>query len=134
MVNHDTGATGAGANNRLLPVVGLSEPSQWRSLGFVDPAEVGVRSNWSPVVLSGADDRVYAQASRMGALYALDVVGHLRRFPDNPDRLVDLIGEIVAAGRWTAVEIGFVSALAEYLADARIWVTAADVVDLRRTV
>jgi hypothetical protein len=101
----------------------------WRELGFVDGG-----CSWAPLRVPEAEQaRRHGEACRIGALYALDAIGHLKRFPHNPDRLVDLLRHMVLAGRWSAVEIGFAFALSDYLARGRITVAEDfEVVDLRR--
>lgn len=126
MSDHDTGAT--------APEPELGEQREWRALGFVDAERDGPARNWAPLVFAGAeDDRRYGMACRVGRLHALEVIRHLRRFPGHSDRFVELIAEIVRSGRWTAIEIGMVAAIAEYIAEERVWLTPGfEVVDLRR--
>jgi hypothetical protein len=105
----------------------------WLAMGFVEAKDGEVASSWAPLELSAADERRrYAEACWVGMGYAVDAIAHLKAFPDNPRRFVDLTRELVARGRWTAVEIGFFSALASYLAEGRIQLARGfEVVDLR---
>jgi hypothetical protein len=130
MVSTEIGGAGA----VTIDAPSERENSAWGTLGFVRTRDGQIASNWRPAELPAeGDDGRSALACRIGRLYGLDAIGHLQRHALSADRLVDAIAAMVAGGRWTAVEIGFVSALAEYIADRRVHIAEGfEVVDLRR--
>lgn len=111
-----------------------AEASGWREFGFVQVEGRTVVSSWSPLILPEHErERRYSEANRIGSGYAVDLVGHIKRYPDRADRLVEVMREMVAAGDWGGVEIGFCSALAGYIAEGRVQHSADFVIiDLRR--
>ena len=92
----------------------LSQERDWREMGFTSGEKYGEDNAayyWNPAQITGNDVIAYSAKSRLGSSYALDLIGHMRRFPgDTP--FSDVMKEIVKRGQWTALEIGFFETLA----------------------
>ena len=94
----------------------------WRNLDFVKSGEGMKTDAWAPPTISVTDDgqaKGYATANDIGALYALQLVAHMRDFPDMDAKsaLLHVLADMVKHGQWEGVEIGFASGLADILVD-----------------
>ena len=105
------------------------EENDWLELPFVRAEGKRVLSNWAPVDIPVDDKkRGYGDQCAVGARYAMELIGFLRRYSaldPSGQCLVDLAKEMVQRGKWTGVEIGFFSALGEYLTDGKIAVAVS---------
>ncbi len=106
----------------------LDEDDSWRNMGFVYCQDAVPVVQWPPVELSGQDkDLIRGAACVIGSHCALDLIGHIKRHSENHDgdRLLCVAQEIVKRGEWGGFEIGFFSALGNFMARGRV-ITSAE--------
>jgi len=106
----------------------LDEDFDWRNMSFVRCQDTKTTIQWPPVELTGEDkDLVRGAACTIGNRCALDLIGHIKSHSKNygGDRLLDVAREIVKRGEWGGLEIGFFSALGNFMARGRV-PTSAD--------
>ncbi len=106
----------------------LDEDFDWESMSFVRFQGDKAVIQWPPVELTGQDkDLVRGAACVIGNHCALDLIGHIKSHSRNfgGDRLLDIAQEIVKRGEWGGLEIGFFSALGNFIARGRVRTSAA---------
>ncbi len=106
----------------------LDEDFDWRNMSFVRCQNTKTAILWPPVELTGEDGGlVRGAACTIGNHCALDLIGHIKSHSKHygGDRLLGIAQEIVKRGEWGGLEIGFFSALGNFIARGRI-PTSAD--------
>ena len=98
------------------------EGEDFLALPFVTAA-----SQWSPSGVSNEkvdSGHAYCAEQALGAYYAAELVGHLRRFgptiADPAEHLAEIIAEMVERRQFGPVERAFITGLAEFIAHGRI--------------
>ena len=105
----------------------LDEDFDWRNMSFVRCQGTKTAIQWPPVELTGQDkDLVRGAACVIGNQCALDLIGHIKSHSKNygGDRLLNVAQEIVKRGEWGGLEIGFFSALGNFMAWGRVQTSA----------
>lgn len=115
--------TDAGDDLRYL----FPERAAYCELPFVEADDKGhVKSHWSPPVVGQTEDgRSHAAECDMGTTLALNLITYLRGYPrDNSDsNLAGVAEAIVKRGKWGGIEIGFFSALGNFIESGRVYVS-----------
>ena len=100
-----------------------AEHNAWLGMPFLRAEGGRILEDWAPPDIKRASGgRSYAAECVLGAHYALQTISHTREFGDRTDggHLLDTVHAIVERGRWTGVEIGFFTALDNYVAWGRV--------------
>jgi len=104
---------------RLTPL--SNEESAFQSLPFVrSDTSTRLTSAWAPCDIP-EDEQAHGYAERcaIGAVYAMDLIGHARQFGDG-ERVADVCEDIFKSGMWSGVEIGFFGALGDFIAKGTV--------------
>ena len=98
--------------------IAREESEDWRQLSFLRVENGEIVEYWAPAEVKGvSEDNAYIAECSLGGHYALEVIGHMRRYADrfDGDYLLPVIASIVERGKWSGVEIGFFAALSQYI-------------------
>ncbi len=88
----------------------------WHELPFI-PSDLSSKECWPDITIkSSVDDGAYAAECAVGALYACELIGHMRQFSNEDGScFADVLKSLVEKGRWGGLEIGFAHALGRFL-------------------
>ena len=95
------------------------EDKQWKQMPFFRLEDGKIVDHWAPTEINGAsEDHVYTAECAVGQHYALELIDHTRTYAEHFDEewLTPIFRDMVKRGNWGGVELGFVSALGEYIA------------------
>ena len=103
------------------------ERAAYCELPFVEADDKGrVKSAWAPPSVDRTEDgRSHDAECALGAALALGLITFLRDYPrDSSDSYLANVAEaIVERGKWSGVELGFFSALGNFIESGRVYVS-----------
>ena len=98
----------------------------WRDLDFVqDKGVLEPSDSWAPREIPiDADAKGYKTACNVGVIYCLEMLAYMFSHPevDKRDVISHVVHSAIERGQWGGVEIGFFSALGEYVLDGEVYI------------